>query len=390
MIKRRGDQQFVKVHNQNLILEEIIDNERVSRAELSKKLNISAPSISSNVDSLLKSGLLQETGPGSSVSGRKPIMLEFNVDYGYIIGVDLSKGQIVSAVSDLSGEPKIILEGTKTKNNVGYELIDLIEEHIRKSIKKAGIELAAVLVVTIASPGIISNQRHIRLDPDQLNWLDADPEQILAERLQTKVLLENDINVATVSEYGRLNSHETCDNMVFISIGRGLGSGLIIEGEIFKGSFGGAGEVALMSSTLSGNQTSYYENQISIHALKKKVAQLTGQEALLIEEDNDVFLQRVQDELMKGNQEVINLLVASAKQVALMICNVAALINPQMIVIGGEMMALSTFLFPEVKKEIYRIYPFPIELKVSDQHSNAAIHGSLMIGKEYAVKHLIT
>ena len=390
MIKRRGDQQFVKVHNQNLILEEIIENERVSRAELSKKLNISAPSISSNVDSLLKSGLLQETGPGSSVSGRKPIMLEFNVDYGYIIGVDLSKGQIVSAVSDLSGEPKIILEGTKTKNIVGYELIDLIEEHIRKSIKKAGIELASVLVVTIASPGIISNQRHIRLDPDQLNWLDADPEQILAERLRTKVVLENDINVAAVSEYGRLKSYEACDNMVFISIGRGLGSGLIIEGEIYKGSFGGAGEVALMSSTLTGNQTSYYENQISIHAMKKQVAQLSGQEELLIEEDNDDFLQRVQDELMRGNQDVIKLLTASSKQIALMIANVAALINPQMIVIGGELMALSNYLFPEIKKEIYRIYPFPIELKVSDQHGNAAIHGSLMIGREYAVKHLIT
>ncbi len=386
MIKKGGDQQFVKVHNQNLILQEIIKQDKISRAELSKKLSISAPSVSNNVEDLIRLGLLNETGPGSSLSGRKPIMLQFNVEYGYIIGIDLSRGQIICALSDLSGSPKAVLKGKKTLNAVGSKLIDMLEEHIHLTVKQGGVSLTDVLVISIASPGIFSNQRHIRLDPDQLNWLDVNPSLVLEDRLKIPVIVENDINAAAVAEYQRLKSYEVCDNMVFISIGRGLGSGLILNGKLYRGSFEGAGEVALMSSSMQNGKLSYYENLLSIDALKERLAK----EAFMnVNDDNDALLLDVQKELFHGNKKVVHVMEETASQISLMIANVAALLNPQLIVCGGEMMVLSNYLFPLIKKEIYRIYPFPIELKVSEDMRDIGMQGSLVIGREYAISKLI-
>ncbi|MBU9712716.1 ROK family transcriptional regulator [Evansella tamaricis] len=390
MIKKGGDQSFVRIHNQNLILDEIIKKKQISRADLSKSLNISAPSISSNVEPLLRSGILREWGPGKSVAGRKPIMLQFNSKYGYILGIDLSKGQIISALSDLSGIPHVITKGEKTRNVVGHDLINMIEEHIYKVLKREGMELSSILAITIASPGIMMNHRHIRIDPEQIHWQDTNPALILQERLNVPVVIENDINVAALAEYKNLKKYERTENMVFISVGRGLGSGLIIGGQLYKGSFGGAGEVALMSSSISQQHLSYYEALLSLETFKQEVAgNQPNSSPPINEEEDEQFLQRVQDLLSKGDPFVEQAVNKISRHIAVMIANVSALLNPQLVVVGGELMALSNYLFPKIKNDVYTLYPFPIEMKVSEEVEHVGLHGSLVIARDEAIRRLI-
>ncbi|MDQ0253010.1 putative NBD/HSP70 family sugar kinase [Evansella vedderi] len=390
MIKKGGDQSFVRIHNQNLILEEILKKKQISRADLAKSLNISAPSISSNVEPLLRAGILYERGLGKSAAGRKPIMLQFNFKYGYILGIDLSKGRIVSALSDLSGKPEKITKGQRTKNVVGHDLINMIEEHIYMVLNEEKVPPTSVLAIAIASPGILMNHRHIRLDPEQINWQDVNPALILQERLNISVVLENDINLATLAEYQSLKKYERTENMVFISIGRGLGSGLIIHGELYKGSFGGAGEVALMSSSVTDQNLQYYETILSLDALRNAVlGTRAGSSVSIYEEDDERFLEYVLDLLSKGDAYVHQVVDKLAKHIAVMIANVSALINPQLVVVGGELMALSNYLFPKIKNEVYRIYPFPIEMKVSEEVEHVGLYGCLAIAKERAIRQLI-
>lgn len=390
MIKKGGDQSFVRIHNQNLIVEEIIKKKQISRADLAKSLNISAPSISSNVEPLLREGILYERGLGRSTAGRKPIMLQFNFKYGYIVGIDLSKGRIVSALSDLSGKPEKVKKGLRTKNVVGYKLVKMIEDHIREVLKEEQAQPSSVLAIAIASPGILMNHRHIRLDPDQINWQDVNPAKMLQESLNIPVILENDINVATLAEYQNLKKYEHTENMVFISIGRGLGSGLIINGNLYKGSFGGAGEVALMSSSITDQNLQYYETILSLDSLRKEVA---GSRPIgsspFNEEDDKQFLNDVADLLSKGDPYIHEIIDKMAKQIATMIANVSALLNPQLVVVGGELMALSNYLFPKIKNEVYRIYPFPIEMKVSEEVEHVGLYGCLAIARQRAISQLI-
>ncbi|MFA9560346.1 ROK family protein [Evansella sp. AB-rgal1] len=390
MLKKGGDQSLVRIHNQNLILEEIIKNKQISRADLAKSLNISAPSISTNVEPLLRSGILHERGLGKSAAGRKPIMLQFNFKYGYILGIDLSKGRIVSALSDLSGKPERITKGERTKHVVGHDLITMIEEHIHMVLKREEVELTSILAIAIASPGILMNHRHIRLDLDQINWQDVNPALVLQERLNVPVVLENDINLATLAEYQSLKKYEQTENMVFISIGRGLGSGLIIRGELYKGSFGGAGEVALMSSSIKSQNLQYYETILSLESLRKEVliSRPISSNSVQIEDD-EKFLEYISDLLSKGDPYIHTCIDNMSKHIAVMISNVSALFNPQLVVIGGELMTLSNYLFPKIKNEVYRIYPFPIEMKVSEEVEYVGLYGCLAIAKERAIGQLI-
>ncbi|WP_062051129.1 ROK family transcriptional regulator [Bacillus sp. JCM 19034] len=390
MLKKGGDQSFVRIHNQNLILQEILKNKQISRADLAKSLNISAPSISSNVEPLLRTGILHERGLGKSSSGRKPIMLQFNFKYGYILGIDLSKGRIVSALSDLSGKPERITKGERTKNVVGYDLISMIEEHIHNVLIAEGVELSSILAIAIASPGILMNHRHIRLEPDQINWQDVDPSHVLQERLKVPVVLENDINLATLAEYQSLKKYEQTDNMVFISIGRGLGSGLIIRGELYKGSFGGAGEVALMSSSLKDHSLQYYETILSLESLRKEILGARTNSSTSIQiEDDEKLLEYVLELLSIGDPAIHVCMDNISRHIGVLISNVSAIFNPQLVVIGGELMTLSNYLFPKIKNEVYRNYPFPIELKVSEEVEHVCLYGCLAIAKEQAIGKLI-
>ena len=101
---KAGNQTLVKINNQNAIIKFIIKNGPISRAELAKRLKISKPTVSTNVEGLLEKNILLEVGRGETHIGKKPILLDFNKNYKYVLACDLSRNNSKIAVSNLQGE----------------------------------------------------------------------------------------------------------------------------------------------------------------------------------------------------------------------------------------------------------------------------------------------
>ena len=136
MKKVLGNQRLVRITNQKLIIDAIRENGLISRAELSKLLKLSLPSVSSNIDRLIKQGLLVEVGEGDSSGGRKPIMLEFNNNYGNIIGIDMAGMEVKVAVSNLKPEILAKMTFAISENSNGEEILQILIEKVSEIISK--------------------------------------------------------------------------------------------------------------------------------------------------------------------------------------------------------------------------------------------------------------
>lgn len=389
MKKKGWNPSLVRIHNQNLIIDNIIKSEQVSRAELAESLKMSKPSVSINVEQLISLGILVEKGLGNASKGRKPMLLQFNAKYGFVIGIDLSRNQIFSAISDLSGKAKKVVQGNRIDGINGYLLISEIEKHIVMILQEEKIPLNKIMAIAIASPGILTENKHIRLDLDHVNWGNTNPIKTLQNNLKVPVVIENDINTAALAEFYNLRKKEKIKNMVFISIGRGLGSGIIINEKLYKGAFGGAGEVARMSSSLV-DHTLNYESFISLKYLKMKaIEQNPLYDKTSLDNGEDFLMNYVRNLLTQNDKHVKEELEKISSYISVLILNLSVVINPEVIVLGGVLMSLSDFLLPKIKEKLSSSLSFPIDIRITKDIKNIGVYGAIEMAKEKAIGQLV-
>ncbi|WP_054950708.1 ROK family transcriptional regulator [Numidum massiliense] len=386
--KKAENQSNIRINNQKLILNEIIARGGASRADLAKAIKLSAPSVSANVEPLIAQNILIETRREHATTGRKPIILEFNADYGYVIGMDLSKGRVTTALGNLTGTIVYKKEGAYTGTRVGMDLINFVEQSLHDFLLETKVDLKQVMAVGVASPGILTEREHVRIDPQKLNWGLFPVQDILSRRLKTKVIIENDINMATIGEYGTLSKKEALNSFVFVSVGRGLGAGIIINQQLFKGSSGGAGELAFMRLTSKGDGGEQFaESFVSTEVIK----QCLIKKRVLMQptDDDDRVLRETAKLLQQEDNEMSALIKEMADHMAMIVSHVAAVLNPQKVVIGGELMLLSEYFLPTIIEKVKEVYPFPIEIEVSTLRDEVGLIGSIEIARKEALEQMI-
>lgn len=385
--KKAENQSDIRIFNQRLILNEIIQKGGASRADLAKAIKLSAPSVSANVEPLIERNILIETTRQHSTTGRKPIYLEFNGNYGYVIGVDLSKGRVSMALGNLCGTILQKKEGAYTGKRVGMDLINFVEKHIREFLEEGHIAPERVMAISIASPGILTNGEHVRIEREKLNWNNLDVHDILNRRFNIKVIVENDINIAALGEFWALRKHEELNSFVFVSVGRGLGAGIIINQQLFKGAYGGAGELAFMKMiNRDGCPDGLAETFVSTQIIKKH---LVDRKVLSPKaEDNQVFHKAAQL-LRNKDKEMLDLMEEISYYLGIIIGNLVAVINPQKVIIGGELMALNEYILPRMEEMVKQAYPFPIDIEMSGLREEVGLIGCIEIARKDAIEQLI-
>lgn len=230
-----GSQELIREMNSRLILETIVNDGPISRAALSARLGLTKATVSSIVQSLLSEQLIQETGIMDTSVGRKPVMLTFWQQCGWVISVDLSMDHVIVLSSDLKGEHCLLTEYPNTWSR--DDVIDGLEGILRRSMESLPDTPHGLIGVCIGIHGIIDEDRIVFTPYYDLADLPIAPE--LSSRLGVPVYLENEANLAVLGEkvfcYG-------CSNMVNLSIHSGLGLGIIIAGQLYHGFHGFAGE----------------------------------------------------------------------------------------------------------------------------------------------------
>src|SRR5699024_4838599 len=198
---KKSTPKLVKMMNRELIINELKQNPKQSRADLSKKTQLSKPTVSEIVKELIKEELVFETGVGPSSGGKKPIYLVYNARSNYVVGISIENDTIFFALGDMNGE---ILKVSQTKfasQTEGRVNVDLISEGVMNLLESEKADLKKVLGLVVGVSGIEMDSEDIIISSPTINWGDINLRKELLNRLNKDVIVENDVNLMTIGEY---------------------------------------------------------------------------------------------------------------------------------------------------------------------------------------------
>ncbi len=241
VLPERATHQQTRTFNQQLVLRALHDDSPLSRADLARLTGLTRTSVSDLVSTLIDDGLIEEVGRGQSSGGKSPILLRVAPDGRHLIGLDLGEAQFSGAVVNLRGEIlrsiDLPLEGRD--GEAAVELVIQLVDALRAD------DQSPLLGIGIGSPGIIDTSTGTVLW-SVLNWAELRLGPLLEKRYGVPVAVANDSHAAALAELTFFRRPRP-NNLIVIRVGRGVGAGIILNGQLFQGDGYGAGEFGHVS-----------------------------------------------------------------------------------------------------------------------------------------------
>jgi predicted NBD/HSP70 family sugar kinase len=215
----------------------------ISRADLAKRTQLSPPTVSALVEELASSGLLHEIGVGVSSGGRPPILLEFNGDYGSVIGVDLGSKTVRFGLADLRGHV-LVRQDAPTDARSRSATLDQVLAGIAAIMDSSGRDPRRLFGIGIGAPGSVDVATGRVIEAATLaDWRDVPLRDLAEARFGVPVRIDNDASLAALGERWR-GVARLAEHFVFLALGVRVGAGLVIDGKLHRGHQGRAGDVA--------------------------------------------------------------------------------------------------------------------------------------------------
>lgn len=396
MTKKPSSEQ-IRNSNKKMVLRCIRTHQPISRAEIAERIHISKPTVSSLVDELVRENWVHEKGIGESSSqgGRRPIHLYFNERAGYVIGVDIGGTKVITIISDLNGNI-ICSSSFKSKKYLEDSLLKQIHRDIFELIEKNGIDANLIMGMGVGVPGITETKTGVVMEAPSLNWVRY-PFLMEAERyFSIPIFVDNDVNVAVLGEQW-LGNAKNKKNVLFIAVGTGIGSGIIIHNQLYRGSSNAAGELGYVVTDKNDmknkfkpifHRYGYLESVAGGKAIGVKVTKL-----ILEDRNHPLYKEALNSELTgeqafllarAGDKVGLNVVEDAIEHLAYGIINAASLLNPEVIILDGGVMKSADFILPRLKKTVHQYLPSSVEITVSQlgEHTGALGAVSLFL-REY-------
>lgn len=396
--KKTANLQLVKDTNMTLIFNLIYKNRPVSRAELAKRTKLSPTTVSSLVDELIKRGVVYEKGAGETgTSGRKPIMLDINARGGVVVSIELVENGMACYLYDLActlvGEQKYVLNDFGC---IGEKLICATHDILVAN----GIYEEKLMGIAVGVPGLIDYKTNhvisstvVPLDRDNHFY-----KQLTERYPAVPIILENESCLCAYAEkeYGL---EEDTGNLVFIDVNVGIGSGIIIGGKVYRGSFGLAGEIGHISIDMNGprckcGNRGCLEIMASVPAIVQSVmfALMSGRDTSINSMVNHDLNRIDADIVRKAAEEndtlALEVMDIIAMRLAFGINNVINLFNPQVVVIGGEIMKLGDVFLQKIKECLETIALKPNIPQVDVRYSALGVNATAKGGARYILDNI--
>jgi predicted NBD/HSP70 family sugar kinase len=232
--------------NRLRILEAVRRHGPISRADLAKQSHLSPPTVSTVVDELASGfGLVRDLGPGASKGGRRPILVEFNAEYGYLAGVDLGSRVLRASVCDLRGRVLARRQEPTCTESCEATLAQ-VTRVLRRLLADNGIDPAKLFAIGIGAPGMTDVDAGRVISAVNLPGFEDVPlRQVLEDAFGVPAAVDNDANMAALGERWMGCARGRSD-FVFMAWGAGVGAGLVVGGRLHRGSRWFAGEISHM------------------------------------------------------------------------------------------------------------------------------------------------
>jgi predicted NBD/HSP70 family sugar kinase len=369
---RRATPPLLKDLNERTVLETIRSAAPISRAQISRRAGISKPTVSLALQSLLEAGLVREATPESGRPSYGATFFEPVADAAFVLGLDLGARFLRGAVSDLSGELSA-RQDVEHKGADADEALRLIVELRDSLLAAAGVPQDRLDGVVVGVPGMVERSTgrvQLASNVSRLEGRDFGAE--LAERLGAEVTLENDINLAALGEQSR-GIARGIDDFVFLSVGTGLGAGLVLGGELHRGHHGAAGE---LDYALGANHEAVDPCAEAISELARDAAAHARGSALNPPYDGRSIFAAAR----AGDAVALGVVDELARRIALHAAPIAAVADVELVVLGGGLGANGDLLLEPVRELLGKWTPYPPRVEVSTLGEAAVLTGALAVG----------
>ncbi|MCL2065889.1 MAG: ROK family protein [Treponema sp.] len=369
-------------YNRNQMLSILRERGPTSRVELSGLLGISQTAVTRNTSKLLSKGIIRECGAKLSPMGRKPVLMELCSDFCYVLGADIVGGTLKVALADLLGNiVKYYEEPVRLTKGAHAVLIQLLAA-LRNVVAESGVSTEKIWVATIGTSGIFDPETgKSKFAFFTEGWEEIDIRKEVFNFISVETLIENDVNLDVIGESWKgVGRHY--ENILYVKLGQGLAARFVINGKLVRGEHKIAGEIGYMMPGLPSEDAINYENMLCNDAASTRYTKLGGSgKANTI---SDIF------SLADSGDEAASALASQLlDEFAVVLLNSAVVLDPQVIILGGDASCFGEKEIALLKQKIERHLPLTRHIVSSMLDKKACLYGAVKMGLD-RVEGLIT
>ena len=387
-MKLISDHETMKRNNQLAILRTIRILGPVSRVRLQRETNLSWGTITSSIKELLEKRIVKEIGAVNTGVGRRPVELDMNTAEHFVIGVRLGGSYIRSIVLDIKGntvgEYKEFVDAAGSKERILEQLFESVDS----ILGNAGISLGNVVGIGVAAPGAIDAHAGICLyAPHHPNWKNVSLRQAFEQRFGKPCYVDH-VNNCTALGQMLFGQGRGIDNFLCVLLGTGISAGIIINGQVLRGTNCAAGEFGHVSIDPNGPECACgSKGCLEVYASGPALARIGREQAaknrscrictLVDGKLEQISGETVYQAAVEGDAEALKIFEQMGFYLGLGISNLIDLFNPQRVILCGRVSQAHRFFLPSLEKTVEKRawHISKKEIKVSSI-ANASVLGA--------------
>jgi predicted NBD/HSP70 family sugar kinase len=351
---RAGSLEALRRLNRLRVIHALRDQGLISRAEIARRTGLSRSTVSSLVADLQADGLVVERGePGAAhgtQGGRPPILLSFDSSAGAAVGIDFGHSHLRVAVSDLSS--RILAERALPldTDHAAEEGLDAAAELVGDLLAQAGIDESQVIGAGMGLPGPILQESGVVGSSAILpGWVGVAAADEMRRRLDVPILVDNDANLGALAE-AAFGAGQDATDLIYLKVASGIGAGLLLNGRLYRGTGGLAGEFGHFLVDPNGlvcrcGNRGCLETQAATGALVELLRRSHGE---------DVTVQRMLDLARAGDTGCRRVIADAGRAIGRAVSMLINVLNPELVVVGGDLADAGDLLLDGVRDSIAR------------------------------------
>lgn len=360
---RTGDQTLVREINLSLIMHQLREHAPISRATLAEITGLNKTTVSSLVQELIANQFIHEVGYDNAGVGRPAMLLELNPNAGCIVSAEIGVDFVYVIRANFAADIDWSKKRTTSAGMSRDEILSIALSAIRDAIDSRDASCGDVLGLSLGVPGLIDEESGNLIFAPNLAWHDVPLARILQDAFpDIAVFVDNEANLAALGEH-YFGVAQGCDDVLYVSVGVGLGGGMVRDGQIFRGKAGFAGEFGHITIDPYGRvcncgNRGCWETLVSQSALFRSVEQAIadGKHSTLTEmtggDLSQLSLPLVLKAAETGDAVALESLEKMGRYLGLGIAGLINALDPDLVVFGGILSLAADLLLPTVEAEL--------------------------------------
>ncbi|MFL5796871.1 MAG: ROK family protein [Actinomycetota bacterium] len=365
--------------NERTVLEVIRTRGPLSRAQVARDSGLSKPTVSLALASLLAAGLTREVGRTSGGKGPGAVLYEINPRAGWVVGIDVGRRWVRAALADITGNI-VARRAERARVRGASSLIGQIGAIAHELPAETGLRWDQVTHATIGSPGVFDPLRGlVEMAPNLPGWGRQGIVEAVRDHLGTNVTFENDVNLAALGE--RAHGHgRTFSDFVYLWIGTGIGIGIVLDGHLYRGSRGAAGEIGYLPIGTADphDRSTRRRGAFEEAAAAGGIVRIAEDLGMRSADSAELVFAAAR----RGEGVAVRAVEEEARRLALGIASIAPVLDPEAVILGGGVGRSGDLLLDPIERELHELSPFRPRLLVSALGQDAVLHGAVATALE--------